>query len=401
MIQQTNLKIPDPYREFLFRERKELNMKQSGHTKLMKLLMVLLTLCTFVMVISPLSVNAEEGTLTVDIVPPDNQIDKEAGFFDLKVTPGQEQVLILKITNTGDKEISANIEVNPAFTGDGGAFVYTRPASERDESMLLPLSDLITADEMVSLPPKGVVEAKLLLKVPTEPFEGIILGGVRVKEATGEEKKDGDKEKEGFNITNTVAYVKAIRLIETEALPESDMKLKGISATQLVGRNAVNVTLQNPTATIINKVSYEAKIYKKGNGDVLHERKVDNYRVAPNTQYNLAVSWENQPFMAGTYELKLKARAEGKEKPWEFSQEFTISEKEAKELNDKAIDLEKNYTLLFISIGIGALILIIILVILIVWLAKKRKIKKRRKKKSRSSKGKKETRSNDSRKSHR
>lgn len=359
-------------------------MMQKLHTSFFKKNFLIAFLIGVTCLFLPMSANGEgeESQLSVKAILPENQLSKDSGYYDLKVTPGQTQELILKVYNMSDKESTAKIEVNPAYTGASGSFNYSMDASERDESMKLPLSDIAKVDEHISIPAKSEADVKIKLTIPAEEFDGIIFGGIRVTNAEKASKAaDKNEEENGsFSISNKYAYTIAVRLREKEKLPKSDLKIKTIAASQVVGRNAVKVNLQNPTPTIIDKVTYDAKVMKKGKNEMLHEQKVSDYRIAPNTNFDFAINWDNKPFEAGDYQLEMTAKSEETGQLWEFKQGFTISAKEAKELNDKAIDLEKDYTKYIIYGAIALAILVILLIILLVVLSKKRKKKQRRKK---------------------
>ena len=181
-----------------------------------------------------------------------------------------------------------------------------------------------------------------------------------------------------------MAYSIAIRLVENEIMPPSKLVIKSVSADQVTGRNTVKVNLQNPTPTIIDQVTYKGTVSKKGSNEVLHETSVSKYRVAPNTNYNLPINWENQPFEAGTYTVNILAKSEEPEEEWQLTQDFTITAKEAKELNEKAIDLEKNYMNWVIYGGITFAVLMLLMIILLLKLARQKKAKKHKRGKNRN-----------------
>ncbi|GGC97141.1 DUF916 and DUF3324 domain-containing protein [Enterococcus wangshanyuanii] len=340
----------------------------------------------FLLSFSP--VYGAEVPISVKAILPDNQIAKDAGYYDLKVKPGEKQELSFQLYNQGEQDATVNIDINPAYTGDGGSFVYTEDETNKDSSLKFPLSSIATSEQTVSIPAKGTTTTKVKLEIPEEPFEGLILGAIRVTSA--ETKEQGTEEtKQGFNISNNFAYSVAIQLRESDELPKSDLVLKKVFASQVAGRNTVKINVQNPTPTIIDKVSYEASVSKKGDSTPLHETKVKGYRVAPNTNYNIPISWENQPFAAGTYLAKVKAKSEETGQEWTFDQEFVISAKEAKELNEQAVDLEKDY-LIYVIIGAAAfLLVVIILIIVLVILSKKKKKRKEAARRARQKKRKK------------
>lgn len=344
----------------------------------------------------------EEIPISVKAILPENQIEKEAGYYDLKVNPGEKQELSFQLYNQGDKDATVNIAINPAYTGDGGSFVYTEDESNKDSSLKYPLSSITTSEQTVSIPAKGTAVTKVNLEIPEEPFEGIILGAIRVTSADNDDKET-ETSKKGFNVSNKFAYSIAIQLRESDDLPKSDLALKKVFASQVAGRNTVKINLQNPTATIIDNVTYEAFVSKKGEDTPLHETKVKGYRVAPNTNYNIPISWENQPFKAGTYIAKVKAKSEDTGQEWTFDQEFVISAKEAQELNEQAVELEEDY-LLYVMIGAAVFILlVVILIIILIILSKKKKKRKEaerraRRKKRKKGKGHDKRPTNDNRK---
>lgn len=313
---------------------------------------------------------AEEVAFTVKPELPTNQVSASSGFYDLKVVPGTEQELILMVYNKSDQGITTKVEINPAATSESGGFIYTLKDTDRDESMKVSITDIASTVDTISVPAKGEGKVAIKLRLPKEPFAGIILGGIRVKSSPAEEQQK-KQPNEGFSVSNTFAYTIAIRLQEQDELPSSDLVLKSVQASQVVGRNSVKATLANPTPTIIDKVSYHGQVMKKGQETVLHEIKVEGYRVAPNTRFDFPVSWDNQEFEAGTYLYKLKAKSEETGDEWNLEQEFSISAKEAKNLNKRAIDLEKNYLPYIIMAGVVLVLSVISLLICLVVLRKK------------------------------
>ncbi|MEG0285930.1 MAG: DUF916 and DUF3324 domain-containing protein [Vagococcus sp.] len=318
---------------------------------------------------SPIA-HAEEVDFTVKPEFPENQVASNSGFYDLKVLPGTEQELNLIVHNKSDQAITTKFEINPAATGENGGFIYTLKDSDRDESMKLSISDIASTVDTISIPAKGSGRVIIKLKIPKKPFEGIILGGIRISSISDSENKEKE-EANGFSVSNSFAYTIAIRLQENDKLPTSELFLKSVQASQIVGRNSIKATLQNPTPTIIDKVSYHGQVMKKGQDKVLHENKVDGYRIAPNTHFDFPVSWDNQEFKAGTYRYVLKARSEETGKEWKFDQEFTISNKEAKTLNEQAVDVEKDYSSYILLIFLALVIVLLILVIALILKRKK------------------------------
>lgn len=96
---------------------------------------------TFLVSFSP--AYGAEVPISVKAILPDNQIAKDAGYYDLKVKQGEKQELSFQLYNQGEKDATVNIEINPAYTGDGGSFVYTEDDTNKDSSLKFPYPVLL------------------------------------------------------------------------------------------------------------------------------------------------------------------------------------------------------------------------------------------------------------------
>lgn len=79
--------------------------------------------------------------------------------------------------------------------------------------------------------------------------------------------------------------------------------------------------------------------------------------MAPNSNFDYSVDWENQALKPEKYQLQLVAKTvDGR---WGWTKDFTISSDEAKTAKNTALGLEKDYTWLYIVGGILLLLLLI------------------------------------------
>ncbi|MBC2371558.1 DUF916 and DUF3324 domain-containing protein [Listeria booriae] len=313
----------------------------------------------------PLSPQAA-ANFSVTAVIPDNQIDKTKTYFDLRMKPGQKQDLEVVLKNDTDKEITIETNANTAVTNDNGIVDYSQTDPKLDKSLKTPFSSIAKTDDEVVLPKNSSKTIKVTVTMPAESFDGIILGGLQFIEKEGDDaKKDGG---EGVQIKNRYAYVVGVQLSENDTVVEPDMKLHEIKAQQINYRNAVTANLQNPEATLIKPLAIDAKVYKSGDDQVLHQAKRDGLRMAPNSNFNYAIDWENQPLKVGKYRLKMVATSG--DKTWKWDEEFTIKGDDAKKYNETAVDLEKDYTWWYIA---GGALAVILLVFLAFWLGKRSK----------------------------
>lgn len=104
-------------------------------------------------------------------------------------------------------------------------------------------------------------------------------------------------------------------------------------------RTTLLANLQNTTATMITDMTVTAEVYKEKSKEVLHKTVKNNQSMAPNSNYNFPISWENQSFQPGKYSLKLNAVDKAGHK-WSFNKEFEIKD-DAKKYNEEAIDVKE------------------------------------------------------------
>lgn len=311
-------------------------------------------------------VEAAEMNFSVVATLPDNQVTRDHSYFDLKMKPGQEQQLEVVMKNDTDTEVTIEVEANTAITNDNGIVDYSQSKPALDKSMVTPFSKIATTEPEVKVPAHSEKVTKIAVKMPAESYDGVILGGLHfIEKETDAEKK----ESKGVQIKNRFAYVIGVSLNETDKVVTPKLQLNSVEAGQVNYRNAVKANIQNPTATIIKGLKINGSVTKKGSKKVLHQTTKENLRIAPNTNFNFAIDWENKEFTPGTYVAKYVATS-GADK-WEWEKEFTIKGETANKLNKKAVDLEKDYTRYYIYIIIGIVLLFLLILALVIYRMKK------------------------------
>ncbi|AOA03381.1 DUF916 and DUF3324 domain-containing protein [Carnobacterium maltaromaticum] len=317
-------------------------------------------------------VSAEENPSNVAIsaVIPDNQIDKNKTYFDLLMTPGEEQELEVVLTNSSDEAITMESSVNSAITNDNGVVDYSQAKPKYDKTLKHPLSSIATFEKEQVIPANSKKTMKIKIKMPETEIKGIIAGGVYLSAKDNEDAEKNDDS--GVQIKNKYVYVVGIQLRTREDIsdvqPDLVLDKKLIQPKQVNYRNYLGINLQNKEPVFIRDLTVEAKIYKKGSNEVFVESKNENLKMAPNSNFNYGVNWNNKEFEAGTYRAKVTAIAKDYDnKTWNWDEEFTITAKDAKDakdLNEKAIDLEVEKTPIWIYFAIAGGILLLLIVII-------------------------------------
>ncbi|MGE8037586.1 DUF916 and DUF3324 domain-containing protein [Lysinibacillus sp. NPDC093692] len=312
---------------------------------------------------------ASEFNFGVYTVIPDNQIDKQKSYFNLMMKPNQEQTLTIQLKNDTGEDVIIEPKIHSATTNLNGVVEYGPTNAEPDPTLRYELGDLITTEKEITIPAKGSKDLFLHVKMPEEEFDGILAGGITIeeKEASSTNTEEANK---GLSIENKYAYVVGITLQETVEQVTQDLKLHDVKAGQLNARNVINATLQNPTATYLNRFEVDAEVTKKGQTEVLYESKKQDMQVAPNSNFDYPIELNGEKFKTGEYTLHLKAKSS--KESWEFKKDFTIKGEEAQQFNATDVSIEgPNY----LAYMVGLLTLIVVGLLIFIFYSRKKQKK--------------------------
>ncbi|EMA6344131.1 DUF916 and DUF3324 domain-containing protein [Bacillus cytotoxicus] len=336
--------------------------------KCMKKVVSSLLAIVFLLHITNITTHAAEMKFAVTAVIPENQIDKNQTYFDLKMKPGQKQTLQVQMKNDTDKEVVVETHANTAVTNSNGITDYSMTDPQFDSTLKNPFSKIAKVEKETKIPAKSTVTLDVNIEMPKELFDGVILGGLYFKE---KEDKKAKGKSDNVQIENKYAYAIGVVLRETDTEVKPDLKLNEIKPGQVNARNVVTANLQNTKAAMLKHLTVDAKVYTEKGKNVLHETKKEDLRMAPNSNFDYAISWENKALEPGTYRLEMKA-TDGDQK-WEWTKKFTIKGDKAKELNETAVEAQKDYTMYYI---VGGIVLFVLLLILMFWLGRRSQNKK-------------------------
>ncbi|MGY3713878.1 MULTISPECIES: DUF916 and DUF3324 domain-containing protein [Lactococcus] len=308
------------------------------------------------------TVSAAEMKFSVQAVLPENQVDKSQSYFDLRMKPGQSQDLMVEMRNDTSKEVTVEVNPNTAITNQNGIVEYNDTKTKRDSSLKTGFKDIATTEKEVTVPAKSQKQVKIHVQMPQEEYNGTILGGIYFSEKDqGKDQKDTSK---GSQIVNKYAYVIGVKLTETDTVVQPELRLNAVQAKQINYRNVITANIQNYEPAILKDLKIEGKVYEKGGSEVLYSEVKEDLRMAPNSNFDFAMSLNNKPFKPGKYTFKGVGKSGDKE--WKFEKDFEIKGEESRKYNKEAVSLEKDNTWIYILVGIivVSLLLIIILILL-------------------------------------
>ncbi|MBO0441097.1 DUF916 and DUF3324 domain-containing protein [Candidatus Enterococcus ikei] len=265
---------------------------------------------------------------TVVAVLNGKQIDPGKSYFYIQTTPGEEQVLKVKVKSTQKEPIKVKMYTTNAFTGNNGTIEYTEDKRLLDTTLSQPISSIVKV-ETPSLTVEKYEEKEVLFKLtpPEDSYKGVKMGALVF------EKDDSDDEKQ---VSSKFAY--RIGLITSETGDDyKDSKTLNIldaKSTLKRGKKMILATLQNPEPKILSELEIVAEVREKGQETVLKKRQVDNYMLAPNSKFDFEMDWGTRSVKAGTYILTMNANNGYSE--WSFEKEFEITAEQAKKMNEES-----------------------------------------------------------------
>lgn len=311
-----------------------------------------------------LAADDEQVPFAMEAVLPENQrSDSGATYYDLIVKPETKQELQFVVKNASNKEIDLKLAANGAVTNSIGTIDYGQPDYKKDSSAKYTLNELLKVPSEVKLAAGESKSITAELTIPKDGFNGVILGGIQAVEADKESTADSSS-KSGLQLSSKYAMVIGVLLTEDpENQPQPELKLNDVKAGLDNGVTAVLANLQNVQPAMVGKMTITGTVYKKGSSDVFKKTEKKNQEMAPNSNFDFAIDWQNEPLQAGDYTLKLVAQ--NKSHKWEFSKDFTITGEEEQTLNEKAVGIKKDYTWLWILLGALLFIALLILAFLL------------------------------------
>lgn len=323
---------------------------------------------TFNSTISDAATQPSAAGYTVQAELPDNQINKNVSFFNLKVTPNSTQNLTIKINNRDTTDHKYTVEVNQATTNTNGIVDYSTHGLKKDPSLKYDLESMFGKPQKVEVPANSSKDVTLTMKTPKGKFAGAILGGIRIMQL---DQTQNQKTPQGraLSVKNQYAYVLGLQIQQsTDAITPKLKLIKGL-ATNQNNNEVIAARLENSKPTLINQAEVITKITPEGKSNVVLKSDKKNLSFAPNSTFNLTVNTPGQSVGAGKYTMKVDAKGDNGTKEWKQQKNFVITKSEANELNQaaqnspKAISQRPKYRL-FIAL---AALVGVLLIALLIW----------------------------------
>ncbi|MHC5247463.1 DUF916 domain-containing protein [Enterococcus sp. LJL90] len=345
--------------------------------KIWRWIFLTLLLCCS-LVVSSQRVFATSSGLNLLVSPllPDNQLTSGVNYFDLLLEKGAEQTVTVVLNNPTDQDRVVAIEINPATTTYNGTVEYEDKEPNED---LVPFNirDAVEVEERIELPANQTTDVPVTIKMPDVTFDGMVAGGLKLREITEEtaksetsvdsaEKSTDDTTADSTTestlavesresvVTNRYTYVIALLLSENKAAVAPEITLGGMSLKNVNNQDAISLELVNEANAYAQDVRVEATISLEG-GDESFASEQSNMKIAPASIFNYPVEVESD-LPAGDYLVETVVYSEKAEDSayeasdgqrysyrFELSQTFTLEERVIQGNSDAGSFIPKNH----------------------------------------------------------
>lgn len=308
---------------------------------------------------------------TYNIEYPDNQTS-DKGYYDLLMKPSQSQTVSIELINPSKQPVTVLVGLNGAKTNKNGVVEYGDNSIDTDPSLKFDFEELVKGPESVTIEPGTSKKAEFEIKMPKTSYDGIVLGGIQL---IRDDSKDKKEKVTGSQVKNKYMYIVGMTLRNSDKKVTPALELNKVYGEQFNYQNTIYVNYSNVNAAMLEDMSTEVQIMKKGSKTVLYETKKTDMRMAPNTHIDFPVSMNGEKMVAGEYTANiLVTGADNIREEW--TKDFTITKEEADQFNQRDVGLieEKgvNWTLI-LSIAVGSVLFIIVAYTLITNIANKKK----------------------------
>ncbi|MGM0340665.1 DUF916 and DUF3324 domain-containing protein [Candidatus Enterococcus murrayae] len=271
---------------------------------------------------------------SIESVIPENQLDKTKSYYYLSMQPGQKQTIQVKVKSLQKDPVTVTVAVHDAVSSSVGAIDYAKENPKLDKSLKNPITSLVKPQDGVKEVTVKDKEEKLVsfdITMPEKAFEGVKLGSLRFV------KRDKVAEKQKTGLVPKYARVVALMLTEDDETFNhgADIKLKDVGLQLSNGRKVIAARIQNNQPKVLQEMKIQGDIRKKGEQKNLDKHKIDNFSVAPNSNFDFEIPLGLEKFNPGTYIFTGKAEGDGR--IWKWEEEFTIGKEQADKVNDETV----------------------------------------------------------------
>lgn len=310
-----------------------------------------------------------QAGFSVSATIPDNQINKQNTFFDLKMSAQKQQDLQATIYNSTNQEITVATAIHTAYTNKNGSVEYVVPTNKYDASLPAKMSDVvkIKGSKTVVVPAHGSKTIVAHVTMPKTLFNGVTLGGWYFKQV---DQATGANAKGTVNVHNVYSYVVGLKFSEG-TLPEPNVKLVKVTTGKRDYQWGVFTELRNPSAVMIPNLKLHTIITDRNSGKKVKEVRASDLQMAPNSAFKYMVPLDTK-LPSGRYHVQMIVTS-GKHE-WQLNQDFKLGQS-VKQQSDQLVAPNNHQATSWWLISVGALGMLLVILLIGWWFLRVRKTK--------------------------
>ena len=240
----------------------------------------------------------------------------------------------MKVKSLQEEPVTIQIKVHDAVSSSVGSIDYANDKPKLDASLKQPITELVQVKDgtkEITLNNKEEKVVEFEITPPQAPFSGVKLGSIRFL------RKNDQAEKETSGLVPQYARVIAIMLTEDEEAfnQGAELHLKRVNLQLSNGRKVIAARIQNDQPKVLQEMTIQGNVRKKGDKKILAKQKQENFSVAPNSNFDFEIPLGLEKFEAGTYVFT--GKAEGDDRTWKWEEEFTVGKEQADKVNEETV----------------------------------------------------------------
>lgn len=297
---------------------------------------------------TPKTIYADINGVTVTPLIGDSDVTDR---FQIISKKSGERKLKISISNFGIRRLRLKVVPTNATTSSDGKIAYTENIKTGDFGLQYAFADM-TKSQITTLKPNQTKDLTFKVKIPGKKIKGLIMGGFNIYDVN---------RTESGNSTVPVWITKDNKPVG------GILSLYNLSLAVEKHQPHVYVNLQNNQPGMMKKVIIHATVKRESWLDRFNmgpKKMIADLtypKVAPNSKIPIDFNQNQTPITPGKYKVEGIARS-GKA-VWNFKKTYTITQKQANDINSRCKNLVYDKTITYILI----VLVLVSLIVLIFW----------------------------------
>ena len=217
-------------------------------------------------------------SFSVRAILPQNQEREESTFFDLRMEPGQEQIVNIEVINHTKETIEIEVAVFTATTNKNGFAEYQLSPEVPDDTLPYLMEDVITTTSYVEVPPEGAKWVPFHIKMPEEAYDGVLAGGLEMRRVVSEEQSTTR------GLRNVYSFLTVILLHQGEAVSPQIIS-RGTEVEFYGAEGLFSTNFQNTEAAFASDLEIQTRVTDRETKEVIFESKTEGLQMVPHSDF--------------------------------------------------------------------------------------------------------------------